>query len=142
MSRELFKSMTYKNGKVFTRQCSSNEYPKDFFSTENTTLTELYNKLGQRDFEKWFFVNCLMQGYVEIKRDCNKVLKRLSNLVFLLREDKSFQKLKDTSWNAFAGSVNAKTESEKEYARKKYEMTEKDIEEYISSFYDAHNSEY
>ena len=47
MSRELFKSMTYKDGKVYTRQCSNNVYPKDFYSEENTGLTKRYNELGQ-----------------------------------------------------------------------------------------------
>ncbi len=65
MSRELFKSMTYRNGKVYTRQCSNNVYSKDYYSEENIGLTKQYNELGQTGFEKWF----LNSKYREIERE-------------------------------------------------------------------------
>ncbi len=142
MSRELFKGMTYKNGKVFTRQCSNNVYPKHFYSEENSGLTKLYNELGQIDFEKWFITNGLMTGNIEVLNGSNKILRRLNYLANLLWEDKGFRNLKDNEDKAFMKSLSAKTENDKEIASKEYKIVEEDIEKYVSSFYDNHNSKY
>jgi len=57
MSIELFKSMVYKNNKVYTRQWSNNVYPKDYYTEENKSLTSLFNKLGKEDYEKYFILD-------------------------------------------------------------------------------------
>lgn len=44
MSRELLKSMVYKDNKVYTRQCSNNVYPKNYDREENKGLTRLYQE--------------------------------------------------------------------------------------------------
>lgn len=142
MSRELFKSMTYKDGKVFTRQCSNNVYPKDFYSEENTGLTKQYNKLGQINFEKWFITNGLVTGNIEILSGSNKILRRLDYVANLLWEDKDFRKLKDNEDKAFMKSLSAKTENDKELASKESIIVKEDIKNYVSSFYDTYNSKY
>lgn len=142
MSRELFKGMTYKDGKVFTRQCSNNVYPKHFYSEENIGLTKRYNELGQTGFEKWFLTNGLMTGNIEVLSGSNKILRRLNYLANLLWEDKDFRNLKDNEDKAFMKSLSAKTESDKELASKEYIIVEENIEKYVSSFYDTHNSKY
>ncbi len=44
MSRELFKSMVYKDNKVYTRQCSNNVNPKNYDREElcNLILCDYY----------------------------------------------------------------------------------------------------
>ena len=53
MSYEIMKSMTYRNNKVYTRQCSNNVYPKHFYTQEHSGLTRLFNEIGKENFEKW-----------------------------------------------------------------------------------------
>lgn len=142
MSRELFKSMTYKDGKVYTRQCSNNVYPKDYYSEENLGLTKKYNELGQINFEKWFITNGLMTGNIEILSSSNKILKRLDYVANLLWEDKGFRKLKDNEDKAFMKSLSVNTESDKELANKESIIAKEDIAKYVSSFYDTHNSKF
>ncbi len=142
MSRELFKSMTYKDGKVFTRQCSNNVYPKHFYNEENIGLTKRYKELGQTGFEKWFITNGLMQGNIEVLNGSNKILRRLNYLANLLWEDKGFRNLKNNEDKTFMKALSAKKESDKELAIKEYLIVEKYIEKYVSSFYDTHNSKY
>lgn len=142
MSRELFKSMTYKDGKVFTRQCSNNVYPKDYYSEENIGLTKRYNELGEVAFEKWFLTNGIMQGNIEVLSGSNKILRRLDYVANLLWNDKGFRELKDNEDKAFMKSLSSKTESEKEIAGQEYKKIEEDIAKYVSSFYDTHNSKF
>lgn len=142
MSRELFKSMTYRNGKVYTRQCSNNVSPKYYDCEENTILTKLYKELGESNFEKWFLTNGLMQGTVEVLSGSNNILRRLNYLSNLLWQDKNFIKLHDARDNIFMKSLSAKTPEEKEISNKEYQKIEEDIKNYISSFYDTHNSKY
>lgn len=142
MSRELFKSMTYKDGKVYTRQCSNNVYPKDFYSEENTGLTKKYNELGQINFEKWFITNGLMTGNIEVLSGSNKILRRLNYVANLLWEDKGFRELKDNEDKAFMKSLSVNTESDKELANKESIIAKEDIAKYVSSFYDTHNSKF
>lgn len=142
MSRELFKSMTYKDGKVYTRQCSNNVYPKDFYSEENTGLTKRYNELGQINFEKWFIANGLMTGNIEVLSGSNKILRRLNYVANLLWEDKDFRELKDNEDKAFMKSLSVNTESDKELANKESIIAKEDIAKYVSSFYDTHNSKF
>lgn len=142
MSRELFKSMTYKDGKVYTRQCSNNVYPKDYYSEENTGLTKMYNELGQIDFEKWFITNGLMTGSIEVLSGSNKILRRLNYVANLLWEDTDFRKLKDNEDKAFMKSLSAKTENDKELANRESIIAKEDITKYVSSFYDTYNSKY
>ncbi len=142
MSRELFKGMTYKNGKVYTRQCSNNVYPKYFYSEENPGLTKIYNELGEIDFEKYFLTNGIMQGNIEVLSGSNKILRRLNYLSNLLWKDKTFMKLYDDKDRIFMKSLSAKTLEEKELSNKEYKKIEEDVASYISSFYDSHNSKY
>lgn len=142
MSSELFKSMTYKDGKVFTRQCSNNVYPKDYYSEENTGLTKIYNKLGKVDFEKWFITNGLMQGNIVILGGSNKILKRLNYIENLLWDDSKFNKLRNDKDKSYMKSLSAITEEEKKIAHNECTKIEEDIAKYISSFYDEHNPKY
>ena len=142
MSRELFKSMTYKDNKVYTRQCSNNVFPKDYYSEENPGLTKRYNELGQKHFEKWFITNGLMTGNIEILSGSNKILRRLDYVANLLWEDKGFRELKDNEDKAFMKSLSVNTESDKELANKESIIAKEDIAKYVSSFYDTHNSKY
>lgn len=142
MSRELFKSMTYKDGKVFTRQCSNNVTPKDFYSEEHPGLTKRYNELGERSFEKWFLTNCIMPGNVEILNGSNKTLKRLNYVSNLLWKDDDYRQLYDNEDKSFMKSLSAKTDEEKAIAREEGIKSKEDIANYISSFYDDHISKF
>lgn len=142
MSRELFKSMTYKDGKVYTRQCSNNVYPKDYYVEENSGLTKRYNELGQIDFEKWFITNGLMTGNIEVLSGSNKILRRLNYVANLLWNDKGFRELKDNEDKTFMKSLSTKTDNEKELVNQEYQKVEEDIAKYVSSFYDTHNSKF
>lgn len=142
MGRELFKSMTYEDGKVYTRQCSNNVQPKYYYKEENSGLTRQYNKLGKIEFEKWFLTNGLMTGNIEVLSGSNKVLRRLNYLSNLLWKDKKFKELKDNEYKAFDNTLNAKTTEDKELSNKEYKKIEEDIKQYISSFYDTHNSKF
>ena len=88
MSRELFKSMVYKDNKVYTRQCSNNVNPKNYDREENKALTRLYQEKGQEDFEKYFLTNLILEGNVEILSGCNNTLRRLNYLANLLWKNK------------------------------------------------------
>ena len=142
MSRELFKSMTYKDNKVYTRQCSNKDIKKDYYSEENIGLTRRYKELGQIDFEKWFITNGLMTGNIEILSGSNKILQKLNYIANLLWEDKGFRELKDKEDKAFMKSLSSKTESDKELASKESIMVKEDISKYVSSFYDTHNMKF
>lgn len=138
MSRELFKSMTYRDGKVFTRQCSNNVYPKDYYSVENTALTKIFNELGQVGFEKWFLNNCLMQGDVEVLSSSNKTLQKLNYLAELLWKDEQYQNLYNKRDQLFMKSLSANTEEEKNNINKESIKIKEDIASYVSSFYDTY----
>lgn len=142
MSRELFKSMVYQDGKVYTRQSSNNVSPKYYDRQYHKGLSDLYNKLGEVGFEKWFITNCIMQGNVEILSGSNKVLKRLDYISNLLWNDEHYQKMRDIKESLYCSFLLAKDESEKEIRNRKSLNHDNEIAKYISSFYDKHNSEY
>ena len=122
MSRELFKSMVYKDGKVYTRQCSNNVNPKNYSREENKGLTRLYQEKGEQDFEKFFITNLLLEGTVEVLNGSNKEFIKLRN-----KEDE-----------IFTNSLHAKTEEEKSNVHLEYKNIKEDIANYVSSFYDNH----
>ena len=137
MSRELFKSMVYRNGKVFTRQSSNNDFPKDYHSRENVNLTNLYQEMGHRSFEK-FFINLILEGAVEVLSGSNNTLRKLNYIANLLWEDRTFTELRNKEDEILTKSFRAKTEEEKNNAHIEYKNIREDIANYISSFYDNH----
>ena len=138
MSRELFKSMVYKDNKVYTRQCSNNVNPKNYDREENKGLTRLYQEKGQEDFEKYFLTNLILEGNVEILSGCNNTLRRLNYLANLLWKNKEFIKLRNKEDEIFTKSLNTKTEEEKNNIQIEYNNIKEDIKKYVSSFYDNH----
>ena len=121
MSRELFKSMVYKDNKVYTRQCSNDVNPKNYDREENKGLTRLYQEKGQEDFEKYFLTNLILEGNVEILSGCNNTLRRLNYLANLLWKNKEFIKLRNKEddalkiWNEIflvVGKDNKRIEKE------------------------------
>ena len=136
MSREFIKSLTYKNGKVFTRQCSSNVNPKYYYSEEHKGLTKLYNELGEKGFEKWFLNNCIMTGEYVILKGCNQTLRKLNYFSNLLWNDKNFINLSNQLDSVFDNLLKVVDSNEKEKIKEEYQKVEKDIEIYVSSFYD------
>ena len=143
MSRELFKSMTYKDNKVYTRQCSNNVYPKHFYNEENKGLTLQWNQSkNQAEFEKWFLTFGVLQGNVEILNGSNKILRRLNYIANLLWNDKKFIELKDCEDKVSNKILSSKTRKDKNIAVKESAMIREDIIKYVSSFYDTHNSKY
>lgn len=138
MSRELFKSMVYKDGKVYTRQCSNNVCPKNYDREENKGLTRLYQEKGEQDFEKFFITNLLLEGTVEVLNGSNNTLRRLNYIANLLWKDKEFIKLRNKEDEIFTKSLHAKTEEEKSNAHIEYKKIKEDIANYVSSFYDNH----
>ena len=138
MSRELFKSMVYKDNKVYTRQCSNNVNPKNYDREENKELTRLYQEKGQEDFEKYFLTNLILEGNVEILSGCNNTLRRLNYLANLLWKDKEFIKLRNKEDEIFRKSLNTKIEEEKNDIQIEFKNIKEDIKNHISSFYDNH----
>ncbi len=138
MSRELFKSMVYKDNKVYTRQCSNNVNPKNYDREENKGLTRLYQEKGQEDFEKYFLTNLILEGNVEILSGCNNTLRRLNYLANLLWKNKEFIKLRNKEDEIFRKSLNTKIEEEKNNIQIEYNDIKEDIKNYVSSFYDNH----
>lgn len=139
MSREFFKSITYKNSKVYTRQCSSNVNPKHFYCCENLRFTKLYLELGENGFEKWFLINGLMTGNAVVLKGSNKILRKLNYFCNLLWKDKDYRKLEEIKDKTFDKILSSTTKSDNKIAHKEFEKAKEDIEKYISSFYDNYN---
>lgn len=142
MSVELFKSMTYRDNKVFTRQISSNVTPKKYYNEEHPRFTNLYNELGEQGFEKWFVTNCMIFGNVRVLRDSNSVLKKMNYIYDSLWKDEQFIHLYNETDKAFDKVLYAKNDDEKLLANDKYKKTKQDITEYINSFYDFNINKY
>ena len=136
MSRELFKSMVYKDGHVYTRQCSNNVWPKDFTKSEHKYFTKLYQEKGQQDFEKFFIANALVEGNVHILSNSNKILQRLNNINNLLWNDKEFIKLKNKECEIWEKAFQVKTEDEKNIVNIDYNNINNEIKNRISIVYD------
>ena len=133
MSRELFKSMVYKDNKVYTRQCSNNVNPKNYDREENKGLTRLYQEKGQEDFEKYFLTNLILEGNVEILSGCNNTLRRLNYLANLLWKDKEFIKLRNKEDEIFRKSLNTKIEEEKNDIQIEFKNIKEDIKNDIKA---------
>lgn len=143
MSTNLFKSMTYKDGKVFTRQCSNNVYPKHFYNEENKGLTLQWKQSKtQAEFEKWFLTFGVLQGNVEILTGCNKVLRRLDYISNLLWKDKEFIELKNREDKASDKILSSKNRKDRNIAVKESMVVREEITNYVSSSYDAYNSKF
>lgn len=136
MSRELFKGMTYKDSKVYTRQCSSNVSPKYFYSEENSVLTKQYNKLGKIGFEKWFILNCLIMGGARITNDSNVVLKKLGTISDQIWLDSDFRKLYDKNDELFEKIISIKKDDNVEKLNIEVSENNKAMEELVSKVYD------
>ena len=93
MSVEIFKSMVYRNKKVFTRQCSNNISPKHYYTDINPGLTRKFNELGKANYEKWFILNCLIIGGARITNDSNVVLKKLEAISNQIWNNPDFRKI-------------------------------------------------
>jgi len=142
MSVELFKSMTYKDNKVFTKQISSNVTTKRYYDEEHPRFTNLYNELGEKGFEKWFVANCMIFGNARILRDSNSILKKMNYIYDSLWKDEKFMSLYNQTDKAFDKVLYAKTDDEKLLANEKYKKTKQDITKYINSFYDFNIDKY
>lgn len=137
MSRELFRSMTYENGNVFTRQCSSNVNPKQYEKMIHPGFSRLYQKMGERDFEKWFITNCLMTGAVEILSGSNSTLRKLNYLSNLLWNDDKYNSLRNSLDN-FRERIMCESPENQKILKQQCQEYSQNIEIYISSFYDKH----
>lgn len=102
MSRELLKSMSYKRGKVFVSSCSSNVFPKHYYSEENKFLTKRYQELGQNEFEKQFLIDYVFTGNTVPLSSQSKVIKRLRNIVNKIENTTEFNDL----WNDYLKAEN------------------------------------
>lgn len=102
MSRELLKGMSYKRGKVFVSSCSSNVFPKHYYSEENEILTKSYQELGQNEFEKQFLIEYVFTGNVVLLSSQSKVIKRLKNIVNKIDNTTEFNDL----WNDYLKAEN------------------------------------
>lgn len=142
MSREFFKSITYRNNKVFTRQCSSNVWPKHYYSNEHLGFTKIYNKYGKVGFEKWFIINCLMTGNAVILNGCNKTLEKLKKISESLYDNNYFLSLRNKKEVLYNDLLLSKSDDEKDKINKKYQKVIRDVESYISDFYDKQNIDY
>ena len=97
MSRELLKGMSYKRGKVFVSSCSSNVFPKHYYSEENEILTNSYQELGQNEFEKKFLIDYVFTGNTVLLSGQGKVIKRLKNIEDKIENTTEFNDL----WNDY-----------------------------------------
>ena len=136
MSHELFKGMSYKRNKVYTRQCSNNIFPKDFTSEENPYLTDKYRELGKVDFEKWFIFNCMIEGAVMVYGNDSKVLNRINTVYNNLWNNREFKDLMDIHYRCFLLNLNTNNTSEKEKINNEDKEIIKKIENLVSKSYD------
>ena len=91
------KGIIYKRGKIFVSSCSSNVFPKHYYSEENEILTKSYQELGQNEFEKQFLIEYVFTGNVVLLSSQSKVIKRLKNTVDKVENTTEFNDL----WNDY-----------------------------------------
>ncbi len=136
MSVEIFKSMVYRNDKVFTRQCSNNVNPKHFYTDINPSLTRKFNELGKANYEKWFILNCLIMGGARITNDSNMVLKKLGAISDQIWLDPDFRKLYDKNGELFEKSISIKKDDNIENLNIEVAENNKAMERFVSKVYD------
>ena len=136
MSVEIFKSMVYRNNKVFTRQCSNNISPKHYYTDINPGLTRKFNELGKANYEKWFILNCLIIGGARITNDSNVVLKKLEAISNQIWNNPDFRKIYDKSDILFEKSINIKENDNVEKLNIEIAENNKAMENFVSNSYD------
>lgn len=100
MSRDLLKSMSYKRGNVFVSVCSSNVFPKHYYSEKNEILTKRYQELGQNEFEKQFLIDYVFTGNTTLLSSQSKVIKRLKTISDKIYEMPTFTDLRNDYYKA------------------------------------------
>lgn len=120
MSYEIIKSITFKDGRVFSRMSSNNVYPKDFTSEENPGLTKMYNEKGLM----YLYVSLVesgLNGNLHFQKSGNKLVRQLEVITDSLFEDKKYRNLKNETdkleyklWD-FKEETEEKTQCKKEY---------------------------
>lgn len=136
MNIELFKSMTYEQGKVITRQCNSKLVNKTYPKKENINYTKIYNKLGKDNFEKWFLINQIMTGEVKILNGSNHTLRRLNYFANILTSNSKYKKILHKRENILIKLEALPNGLEKDMLTKEAKKIVSDYEKYINTFYD------
>jgi len=142
MSYEIMKSLSYKNGKVFTRQSSNNVTPKDFSSVEHTYFTKLIHEQGKDYLEKLILFAYAYEGTIKIPSDCNKVLKKIKFIGDLLRNQNKFLEYSKKLDLAFDKGLEAKSQKEKDYCNEQYKNIRKEFINYTNAFYVEQNKKF
>ena len=91
MSYEIFKSVTVKNNKVFTRQSSNNVYPRVFQKSENKYLTKILKKEGVVELIN-FLVTETLYGNIKITPE-NGLTRIIEGVIEKIEEGCEYQKL-------------------------------------------------
>lgn len=136
MNIELFKSMTYEQGKVITRQCNSKLVNKTYPKKENINYTKIYNKLGKDNFEKWFLINQILTGEVKILNGSNHTLRRLNYFANILTSNRKYKKILHKRENILIKLEALPNGLEKNMLTKEAKKIVSDYEKYINTFYD------
>lgn len=137
MNIELFKSMTYEQGKVITRQCNSKLVNKTYPKKENINYTKIYSKLGKDDFEKWFLINQILTGEVKILNGSNHTLRRLNYFANILTSSRKYKKILHKRENILIKLETLPSGLEKEMLTEEAKKIVSDYEKYIDTFYDS-----
>lgn len=93
MSYEIVKSITIRDGKVFSRMSSNNVFPKDFTLEENSGLTRKYKEEGVTGLYV-FLTEGGLKGYLHFQKSGNKLVRQLKYIVHSLFEDEVYRNIK------------------------------------------------
>lgn len=93
MSYEIVKSITIKNGEVFTRQESNNDQPRTFIKDINPYLTKINKEKGTSELINFIIIESLC-GNIKFKPE-NRLSREIEEIVERIRERKDFQQLSD-----------------------------------------------
>lgn len=113
MSYEIVKSVTIKDGKVYTRQESNNVYPKDFCSSENPGLTKLLENNGTIAIYK-LLIELSLEGSVHFSLPGNKIVNQLNQISNAISNEKYYKKIKDEVFELENKSWRCEDNNEKE----------------------------
>lgn len=131
MSYEIVKSITIKEDKVFTRMESNNVFPKNFFSVENTGLTQIYNEKGKMGMLV-FLVEGGLDGYLHFQRSGNKLVRQLEVITDNLYEDEKYSNLRENVRNLLYKFWDFKEETEeKKLCGKEYDEHKAKLHNYV-----------
>lgn len=133
MSYEIVKSVTIKDGKVYTRQESNNVYPKDFCSCENPGLTKMLENNGTIAIYK-LLIELSLDGSVRFSVPGNKIVNQLNQISNTISNDKHYRNIKNEVFELENKSWSCKDSQEKEKINKELDVKRQILKNYIDQY--------